>query len=92
MDWPDAAVVLGAIATIAMVVIKAMSRRERKPHGAEQPPANGRIYATAVDMTEIRTRLLGLEKSHGELRKELREDLSNLWQAVKEASCKRGFD
>jgi hypothetical protein len=73
MDWPVATVLLGTIGTIAVGVFKLIGRRD--------PPTNGRVYAHATDMAEIRARLVSLEQAHHVLRAEIRADIREL-QAV----------
>ena len=41
---------------------------------------NGRIYARATDLAEIRARLVSLEQAHHVLRAELRADMKELQQ------------
>jgi hypothetical protein len=41
-DWPAATVLLGTLATVAVAILKWSPRRAE--------PANGRIYARAIDL------------------------------------------
>ena len=45
---------------------------------------NGRIYARATDMAEIRARLVSLEQAHHVLRAEIRADIKELQQVIRE--------
>lgn len=73
MTWSIATVLLGTLATVAIAVIKWVPRR------------NGtRIYASLVEMTEIRTRLDSLERSHALLRTELRGDIKELERVIRD--------
>lgn len=78
MDWPVATVLLGTIGTLAVGVFKLIGRRE-PPTG--ELPMNGRVYAHATDLAEIRARLVSLEQAHHVLRAEIRADIREL-QAV----------
>ena len=75
MDWPVAAVLLGTLGTIAVAVIRFVPRRGE--------PGNGRVYARATDMAEIRARLVSLENQHHELRAELRADMKEIQQIIR---------
>jgi hypothetical protein len=75
MDWPVATVLLGTIGTLAVGVLKLVPRRESSRGGE---PANGRVYARATDMAEIRARLTSLEQAHHVLRAEIRADMKEL--------------
>jgi hypothetical protein len=77
MDWPIATVLLGTLATFAVGILKWMHRDARG--GA---PANGRIYARATDMAEIRARLSALEQAHHVLRAEIRSDMKELQATI----------
>jgi hypothetical protein len=79
MDWPVATVLLGTLGTLAVGILKWVPRRER---GGEN--ANGRVYARATDMAEIRARLASLEQAHHVLRAELRADMKELQQMIRE--------
>jgi hypothetical protein len=79
MDWPIATVLLGTLATLAAGILKWVPRRE----GGF---ANGRIYARATDMAEIRARLSALEQAHHVLRAEIRADMKELQQIIRESS------
>jgi hypothetical protein len=85
MDWPVATVLLGTIATLAVAILKWIPRRERDREGAF---ANGRVYARAVDLAEIRARLVSLEQAHHVLRAELRADMKELQQIIRETMVK----
>jgi hypothetical protein len=74
VDWPEAAVLLGTLGTIAAAIIKWMPRRDL---------ANGRVYARATDMAEIRARLVALEQAHHVMRAELRADMKELQDTIR---------
>ena len=80
MDWPVATVILGTLGTLAAGILKWMSRHD-SDHAA---PANGRIYAHATDLAEFRARLVSLEQAHHVLRAELRADMKELQQMLRE--------
>ena len=82
MDWPVATVLLGTIGTIAVGVFKLRARREP---GDSVPPMNGRVYARATDMAEIRARLVSLEQAHHVLRAEIRADIRELQTVIRES-------
>jgi hypothetical protein len=75
-DWPVATVLLGTLATVAVSILKMVPRR-----GAAEP-LNGRIYARATDMAEIRARLSALEQAHHVLRAEIRADMKELQATI----------
>ena len=79
MDWPVATVILGTLATVAVGVLK-----WRTGNGAK----NG-VFAKATDMAEIRARLVGLEQAHHQLRLEIRGDIKELQQMVRESLLRR---
>jgi hypothetical protein len=79
MDWPVATVLLGTIGTIAVGVFKLMARRDPPASG---PPTNGRVFAHAVDLAEIRARLVSLEQAHHVLRAEIRADIRELQATI----------
>ena len=72
MTWPIATVLLGTLGTIAIALIKGVPRRASAP-----------LYASLVEMTEIRTRLDSLERSHALLRTELRADIKELEHVIR---------
>lgn len=86
MDWPVATVLLGTLGTIAVGLMKWVPRRG---HAVSSAPSNGRIYARATDMAEIRARLESLEQSHHVLRAELRTDLKELQATIRECLMSR---
>jgi hypothetical protein len=79
MDWPVATVLLGTLCTLAVAILKWMPRRDRG-----DALGNGRVYARAVDLVEIRARLVSLEQAHHVLRAELRADMKELQQTIRE--------
>jgi hypothetical protein len=85
MDWPVATVLLGTLGTLAVAIVKWMPRRENE-RGSSL--ANGRFYARAVDLAEIRARLTSLEQTHHVLRAELRADMKELQQIIRETMVK----
>jgi hypothetical protein len=86
MDWPVATVLLGTLGTLAVAILKWMPRREFE-RGVTI--ANGRVYARAVDLAEIRARLVSLEQAHHVLRAELRSDMKELQQIIRETMVKQ---
>jgi hypothetical protein len=70
MDWPVATVLLGTLGTLAVAILKWVPPRGGT-RGAEI--GNGRIYARATDLAEIRARLSSLEQAHHTLRADMRE-------------------
>jgi hypothetical protein len=81
MDWPVATVLLGTLGTLAVGILKWTPRRDGEPNGHLD---NGRVYARATDMAEIRARLVSLEQAHHVLRCEIRADLKELQATVRE--------
>jgi len=81
MDWPVATVLLGTIGTLAVGVLKLVPRRESHRGGE---PTNGRVYAHATDLAEIRARLASLEHAHHVLRAEIRADIRELQATIRE--------
>ena len=81
MDWPVATVLLGTLGTLAVGILKWMPRRDG---GRRDEMSNGRIYARATDLAEIRARLVSLEQAHYVLRAELRADMKELQQLIRE--------
>lgn len=82
MDWPVATVLLGTLGTLAVGILKWVPRRG---DDSQRSTVNGRIYARATDMAEIRARLESLEQAHHTLRAELRADLKELQGIVRHA-------
>lgn len=82
MDWPVATVLLGTLGTLAVAIVKWMPARGDSPSNAVQ---NGRVYARAVDLAEIRARLVSLEQAHHTLRAEIRADFKELQATVRDA-------
>ena len=76
-DWPAATVLLGTLATLAVAIIKWSPRRT--------DPPNGRIYARATDLAEIGARLASLESAHHTLRAEIRSDLKDLQEFIRQS-------
>lgn len=81
MDWPVATVLLGTLATLAAAMLKWLPRRD----AGGDDGGNGRVYARATDMAEIRARLDGLEHAHHVLRAELRADMKELQAMIRES-------
>ncbi|MEX2316311.1 MAG: hypothetical protein WD669_04105 [Pirellulales bacterium] len=77
MDWPVASVLLGTLATLAVGILKWVPRR-----GGDF--GNGRIYARATDLAEIRARLASLEQAHHVLRAEIRADMKELQATIRD--------
>jgi len=73
VDWPEAAVLLGTLGTVAVAAVKWLSRHEF---------GNGRLYARATDMAEIRARLVALEQAHHVMRAELRADIKEVQDTI----------
>jgi hypothetical protein len=86
MDWPVATVLLGTLATLTAAILKWMPRRERE---GSATIANGRVFARAVDLVEIRARLVSLEQAHHVLRAEIRADMKELQQIIRETMVKK---
>jgi hypothetical protein len=80
MDWPVATVLLGTLVTLAVATLKWVPRRGER--GGEL--CNGRVYARATDMAEIRARLASLEQAHHVLRAEIRADMKELQQMIRD--------
>jgi hypothetical protein len=82
MDWPVATVLLGTLGTLAVGIAKCVPRR-----GARRSVEirNGRIYAHATDLAEIRARLMSLEQAHHVLRAEIRADIKELQQMIRDS-------
>jgi hypothetical protein len=81
MDWPVATVILGTLGTLAVGILKWMSMRE---DGRTIETGNGRVYARATDLAEIRARLVSLEQAHHVLRAELRADMKELQATIRD--------
>jgi len=81
MDWPVATVLLGTLATLGVGILKWMPRRNAPRREALD---NGRVYARATDMAEIRARLVSLEQAHHVLRAEIRADIKELQSTIRE--------
>jgi hypothetical protein len=81
MDWPVATVLLGTLGTLAVGILRLMPRR-----GGENraEPTNSRIYARATDLAEFRARLVSLEQAHHVLRAEIRADIKELQQTIRD--------
>jgi hypothetical protein len=86
MDWPVATVLLGTLGTLAVGILKWMSRRE----DGRSETGNGRIYARATDLAEFRARLVSLEQAHHVLRAEIRADIKELQTTIREVLNTRG--
>jgi hypothetical protein len=86
MDWPIATVLLGTLATLAVALLKWVPQ-----HGSSRgiEIGNGRIYARATDLAEIRARLASLEQAHHVLRAELRADMKELQQMIRDSIANR---
>ena len=85
MDWPVATVLLGTLGTLAVGILKWVPRL-----GGDRRVeiANGRVYARATDLAEFRARLVSLEQAHHVLRAELRADMKELQQMIREGLVK----
>jgi hypothetical protein len=81
-DWPVAAVLLGALATFAVGILKWTPRRYDESHG--------RFYARATDLVELGARLTALESAHHTLRAELRADLKDIQEMIRNSLVKDG--
>jgi hypothetical protein len=81
MDWPVATVLLGTLATLAVAILKWLPPRWNEQSARN---GNGRIYAHATDLVEIRARLVSLEQSHHVLRAEIRADIKELQATIRE--------
>jgi hypothetical protein len=80
MDWPVATVLLGTLGTLAVALLKWVPRRDDR-----SGITNGRVYARAVDLAEIRARLVALEQAHHVLRAEIRADIKELQTTIRDA-------
>ena len=85
MDWPVATVLLGTLGTLAVGILKWAPRRSGEGNGGV---TNGRVYARATDLAEIRARLVSLEQAHHVLRAEIRADMKELQQIIRETMSK----
>jgi hypothetical protein len=90
VDWPVATVLLGTLGTLAVAILKWMPRTSAssaEPRGGtpQAADANGRIFARATDMAEIRARLVALEQSHHVFRAELRADMKELHETIRQS-------
>lgn len=85
MDWPVATVLLGTLGTLAVAILKWMPRRG---HQRDATFENGRVYARAVDLAEIRARLVSLEQAHHVLRAEIRADIKELQTTIRTVLAK----
>jgi hypothetical protein len=81
MDWPVATVLLGTLGTLLLGIFKLIARRESN-HDDE--PRNGRVYARATDMAELRARLMSLEQAHHVMRAEIRADIKELQATIRD--------
>jgi hypothetical protein len=82
MDWPVATVLLGTLGTLSVAILKWMPQRGRE---RDIEPSNGRVYARATDLAEIRARLTSLEQAHHVLRAELRADMKELQAIIRDS-------
>jgi hypothetical protein len=82
MDWPVATVLLGTLGTLSVAILKWLPRRGESEEAAG---TNGRIFARATDMAEIRARLVALEQSHHVFRAELRADMKELHETIRQS-------
>jgi len=85
MDWPVATVLLGTLGTLAAAILRWMPRRGRECDATFE---NGRVYARAVDLAEIRARLASLEQAHHVLRAEIRADIKELQTTIRAVLAK----
>lgn len=83
MDWPVATVLLGTLATLAVGIARWAPRGGNAHHDRVD---NGRVYARATDLAEFRARLISLEQAHHVLRAELRADMKELQQIIRESN------
>jgi hypothetical protein len=81
MDWPVATVLLGTLGTLAVAILKWIPQRGG---GRNFEIGNGRIYARATDLAEIRARLVSLEQAHHVLRAELRADMKEIQAMIRD--------
>jgi hypothetical protein len=80
---------LGTLVTLAVAILKWVPRTSAssvESRGGERmgEVCNGRVYARATDMAEIRARLETLEQAHHVLRAEIRADIKELQQVIRE--------
>jgi hypothetical protein len=81
MDWPVATVLLGTLGTLLLGIFKLIARREA---AHDEEPRNGRVYARATDMAELRARLMSLEQAHHLMRAEIRADIKELQATIRD--------
>jgi hypothetical protein len=84
MDWPVATVLLGTLGTLLLGIFKLIARRDSH---RDHEPHNGRVYARATDMAELRARLMSLEQAHHVMRAEIRADIKELQATIRELLC-----
>jgi hypothetical protein len=89
VDWPVATVLLGTLGTLAAAILKwaprtSASSAESRGGSEDVAGANGRIFARATDMAEIRARLVALEQAHV-MRAELRSDMKELNETIRQS-------
>jgi hypothetical protein len=80
-DWPVATVLLGTLATLVAAILRWSPRRDNT--------SNCRIYARATDLAEIGARLTSLESAHHTLRAEIRADLKDLQEMIRQTMLER---
>jgi hypothetical protein len=73
MDWPAASVLLGSLGTVAVAIAKWLPRRSTEA-----------THAPYVELAEIRARLDALERSHIQMRAEVRTDIKELGRTLHE--------
>jgi len=86
MDWPVATVLLGTLGTLTAAILKWLPREGGQEDGRI---ADGRVYARATDLAEIRARLSSLEHAHHVLRAEIRADIKELQTTIRELLSQR---
>ena len=83
MDWPVATVLLGTLGTLAVGILQMVPRRG---DGRLSEIGNGRIYARATDLAEIRARLASLGTSPPRAPGRIRADMKELQQMIRDGS------
>jgi hypothetical protein len=74
-------VLLGTLGTLLLGIFKLIARREA---AHDEEPRNGRVYARATDMAELRARLMSLEQAHHLMRAEIRADIKELQATIRD--------
>ncbi len=79
MSWPAAATLIAALVGAAATTIALAMSPQR-----EEAPSNGQRYATAREIGDVKARLGSLEQSTHEMRAELRSDIKELRDLIRQ--------